>query len=303
MSELLEKWKQGLLRTQRVTFNQISTLFGTNQINCDLWDELETILLQADIGINITNKIINNLQYHVKREGITDPLELNILLKTQLRSFIQEHRPINFDINKPFVIMIAGVNGSGKTTTIAKLGNIFLQKKKKVIIAAADTFRTAANEQLMVWGNRLNIPVIGGNVGSDPGAVAYDAVESAKSKNVDVVLVDTAGRLHTRYNLMEELRKVQRVIGKALPGAPHEVWLVLDATTGQNSLIQAKSFKETVNVTGIIIAKLDTSAKGGMVFAIQEELQIPIIYAGLGENVDDLNEFDKDSFIESIIAN
>jgi fused signal recognition particle receptor len=197
--------------------------------------------------------------------------------------------------------MIVGVNGSGKTTTIAKLGKQFANRGQKVLLVAADTYRAAATDQLQVWGDRLNLPVIAGQPNADPGAVAYDGVQAALARKMDLVLVDTAGRLHTRYNLMEELKKVNRVIGKALPGAPHACWLVLDATTGQNAIQQARAFKEAVQVTGVILAKLDSSARGGMAFAIQRELGLPILYAGLGEQPDDLQIFNPEAFIQGIL--
>jgi fused signal recognition particle receptor len=199
--------------------------------------------------------------------------------------------------------MVVGVNGSGKTTTIAKLGQRFQSRGKKLLFGAADTFRAAAVDQLQVWGDRLGIDVIAGAPESDPGAVAFSAVQSGLARGVDIVMVDTAGRLHTRFNLMEELKKVYRVVGKALPGAPHETWLVLDATTGQNALQQAKAFKEAVGVTGIILSKLDSSARGGMAFAIQHELGLPILFAGLGEKPEDLIPFDPNAFVDGIMGN
>ena len=198
--------------------------------------------------------------------------------------------------------MLVGVNGSGKTTNMAKLGQRFQNEGKSVIFGAADTFRAAAIEQLQVWGERLDITVIAGQPDGDPGAVAYDSVQAAIARNADIVMIDTAGRLHTRFNLMEELKKVYRVTGKALPGAPHAVWLVMDANTGQNALHQAKAFKEAVDVTGVLLAKLDSSARGGMAFAIQKELELPILFAGLGESAEDLATFDPESFIDGILA-
>jgi fused signal recognition particle receptor len=200
------------------------------------------------------------------------------------------------------VILIVGVNGSGKTTTIAKLGKRFADQGKNVILGAADTYRAAAIDQLQIWAERLNLPVITGQLGGDSAAVAYDTIQAALARHADIALIDTAGRLHTRFNLMEELKKVYRVSGKAMPGAPHAVWLVMDATTGQNALQQAKAFKEAVNVSGIILAKLDSSARGGMAFAIQRELQLPILFAGLGENSDNLEPFSPSDFVEGIMA-
>jgi fused signal recognition particle receptor len=209
---------------------------------------------------------------------------------------------VNFDGIRPAIILLVGVNGSGKTTTAAKLGKLFSKQGKLVLLAAADTYRAAAVDQLQVWGERLNLPVIAGQPNADPGAVAYDAVQAGLARKFDLVLVDTAGRLHTRFNLMEELKKVYRVVGKALPGAPHAIWLVLDATTGQNALQQARAFKDAVKVNGIILAKLDSSARGGMAFAIQRELGLPILYAGLGEKADDLTPFDPEAFVDGLLS-
>jgi fused signal recognition particle receptor len=245
--------------------------------------------------------VIDSLHMAVRARGLIHTVELQSVLEEDLRSRLDA--PPNLDFSsKPAVILLVGVNGSGKTTTIAKLGKRFTENGKRVLLVAADTYRAAAVDQLQVWAQRLELPIIAGQMSSDPGAVVYDGIQSAVSKGFDLVLVDTAGRLHTRYNLMEELKKVNRVAGKALAGAPHAVWLVLDATTGQNALVQARAFKEAVNVTGIILAKLDSSARGGMVFAIQRELGIPIIFAGLGEKAEDLTPFDPDAFIKGILA-
>jgi fused signal recognition particle receptor len=227
--------------------------------------------------------------------------ELSEALRNELRKRLDTPPGMLWSY-KPLVIMVVGVNGSGKTTTIAKLGQRFQSERKSLLFGAADTFRAAAVDQLQVWGDRLKVEVISGAPESDPGAVAFNAVQSGAAHDVDIVLVDTAGRLHTRFNLMEELKKVYRVIGKALPGAPHEVWLVLDATTGQNALQQAKAFKEAVGVTGVILSKLDSSARGGMAFAIQRELGLPILFAGLGEKPEDLIPFDPDAFVKGIMG-
>jgi len=242
------------------------------------------------------------LKRQVDQDGITSAQELTGVLRIELLSRLDPLPVLDFNGSKPAVILIVGVNGSGKTTTIAKLGRQFAQQGQKVLLAAADTFRAAAVDQLQVWADRLDIPIITGQPNGDPGAVAYDAIQAGVSRKVDLVLVDTAGRLHTRTNLMEELKKVHRVSGKALEGAPHAVWLVLDATTGQNALQQARMFKEAVKVTGVIIAKLDSSARGGMAFAIQKELGIPILYAGLGEKSEDLEKFNRESFVDGILS-
>ena len=302
MAEIFEKWKSGLQRTRKVTFGRIATLFGATEITDETWEELESILIQADIGVDISITVIKNLQDKVRESGLTKTSELHTELKEEMLSRLDKPPTISFDDHKPMVILIVGVNGSGKTTTIAKLGRLFSSQGKSVLLGAADTFRAAAIDQLRVWGDRLNLPIISGQPNADPGAVAYDTVQSGLARGIDIIMIDTAGRLHTRFNLMEELKKVDRVIGKALPGAPHETWLVLDATTGQNALIQARAFSEAVNITGIILAKLDSSARGGMVFAIQSQLGLPIIYAGLGENPEDLLPFDRQKFVDSILS-
>ncbi len=301
MAEFFNKWKEGLERTRKVAFGRIATLFGATEINENTWDELESVLVQADLGIETTEGVIAALKKHVTQNGLTRSDELQNALRDELVNRLDPAPPIDFSAHRPAVVLLVGVNGSGKTTTAAKLGKQFAEKRKTVLLAAADTFRAAAIDQLQVWGDRLNLPVIAGAPGGDPGAVAYDAVQAAVSRKADLVFIDTAGRLHTRFNLMEELKKVYRVTEKALPGAPHAVWLVLDATTGQNALHQARAFKEAVKVTGIIITKLDSSARGGMLFAIQRELGLPILYAGLGEKPEDLRVFDRQAFVDGII--
>lgn len=302
MVDFFNKWIQSLDRTRKVAFGQIATIFGASEITQNTWDELETILIQADVGIETTQLIIHSLQQKVKMEGMTRSSDLQVCLRSELLGRLNSTPQSNLFENHPAVVLLVGVNGSGKTTTAAKLGKMFSNQGKKVLLAAADTYRAAAVDQLQVWGDRLNVPVISGQPNADPGAVAYDAVQAAVARKIDLLLVDTAGRLHTRYNLMEELKKVYRVVGKALPGAPHAVWLVLDATTGQNALQQARSFKETVNISGIILAKLDSSARGGMAFAIQNQLGLPILYAGLGEKPEDLQVFDRDAFVDGIFV-
>jgi fused signal recognition particle receptor len=302
MSDFFSKWKQGLEKTRKVTFGTLATFFGATEINRETWEDLEAIMLQADMGLETTESIISSIKQTVADEGLTRTEEMNNILREELKSRLINPPAFTFQDNPPTIILVVGVNGSGKTTTIAKLGYHFQQQKKSILFGAGDTYRAAAVEQLKTWGSRLNIPVVAGQSGGDPAAVAYDTVESAVARKVDVALVDTAGRLHTRFNLMEELKKVHRVTGKPLPGAPHHVWLVLDATTGQNAIQQARSFKEAVQVTGIILTKLDSSSKGGMVFSIQQELQVPIYFIGLGEKMDDLQVFDPEMFINGLFA-
>lgn len=301
MADIFGKWMEGLARTRKVAFGRIATLFGATEITDDTWDELESILIQADLGADTTLSVTNALQKTVKEQGLTRSADLQEALHAELIRRIDPPPLVDLSAHKPAVVLLVGVNGSGKTTTAAKLGKLFVNQGKKVLLAAGDTYRAAAVDQLQVWGQRLNIPVIAGQPNADPGAVAFDAVQSAQARAVDILLVDTAGRLHTRFNLMEELKKVHRVVGKALPGAPHAIWLVLDATTGQNALAQARAFKEAVKVTGIILAKLDSSAKGGMVFAIQKELGLPILFAGLGEKPEDLTPFDREAFVNGVL--
>jgi len=296
-----KKWVEGLARTRKSTFGKIATFLGATEINAQTWDELEAMLIQSDIGADTSLEITQQAQSLVQEQGILREDELQVLLKEILLSRLKP--PPELEINtKPFVILVAGVNGSGKTTTLAKLAKHFQDDGLKIQLTAADTYRAAAVEQLQIWGNRLDIPVISGQQNGDPGAVVYDSIQSALAKDKDLVLIDTAGRLHTRYNLMEELKKVYRVAGKALPGAPHACWLVMDATTGQNALHQAASFQEAIPLDGVILAKLDSSAKGGMVFTVQDKLGLPILFAGLGEKPEDLVPFQPNAFVEGILA-
>ena len=302
MAELFSKWKDSLDRTRKSTFGRIASLVGATDIKNETWDELEELLIQSDLGVTTTQQILKDLKQKTVALGITKSDEFQQILKEELLSLLISPAPLNLDQNNPSIVLLVGVNGSGKTTTAAKLGKYYSLQGKKVLLAAADTYRAAAIDQLQVWADRLDLPVVAGQPDSDPGAVAYDAVQSAIARKYDLVLIDTAGRLHTRYNLMEELKKVHRVVGKALPGSPHAVILVLDATTGQNALQQAKAFQEAVHVNGVILSKLDSSARGGMAFAIQKELGLPILFAGLGERPEDLQPFDPAAFVDSILS-
>jgi len=297
----LKKWKQGLSRTRKTTFGRIANFLGASEINAATWEDLEPLLIQTDMGVETADEIITALKKRVGQEGLTETSALRTALQEELLTRLNDPPEVIFSAI-PSVILIVGVNGSGKTTNMAKLGQRFTSEGKKVIFGAADTFRAAAIDQLQIWGERLNIHVIAGQPNGDPGAVAYDTVQAAIARETDIAMIDTAGRLHTRFNLMEELKKVHRVVGKAMPGAPHAVWLVLDATTGQNALHQARAFKDSVHVTGIILAKLDSSSRGGMAFAIQRELGLPILFAGLGEKAEDLTPFDPRAFVGGILA-
>ncbi|MDP1544822.1 MAG: signal recognition particle-docking protein FtsY [Anaerolineales bacterium] len=298
---ILSRWKDGLSRTSKAAFGQIASLLGASEITDETWDDLEALLIQADLGIETTVSILDSLKRITRTEGLVRAIELSSALKQELRSRLVPPPALDFS-PKPMVVLVVGVNGSGKTTTIAKLASRFHGEGRTILLGAADTFRAAAMDQLQVWGDRLKVEVVAGAPESDPGAVAFNAVQAGVARSMDIVMIDTAGRLHTRFNLMEELKKVNRVVGKALPGAPHAVWLVLDATTGQNALQQARSFKEAVNVTGVILSKLDSSARGGMAFAIQRELGLPILFAGLGEKPEDLTPFDPDAFVDGILS-
>ena len=290
MEKNREKWLQGLARTRKSTFGKIATFFGASEISETTWEELESLFIQSDIGVPTSLDIIEKVKEKTQQEGVLHTDELLGLLKDELLGRLITPSEMEWS-HHPSVLMVAGVNGSGKTTSLAKLGKRFQDEGLDTLFIAADTYRAAATEQLQIWGERLNIPVISGQQNGDPGAVVYDGIQAAIARDKDLVLIDTAGRLHTRYNLMEELKKVHRVAGKVLPGAPQACWLVMDATTGQNALQQARSFQEAIPLDGIVLAKLDSSAKGGLVFAIQEQLRLPIHFTGLGENPEDLVSF------------
>ncbi len=300
MADFLNRWRDGLSKTSKTTFGRIANLLGATEIVEATWVELEELLIQADMGVDTASDVLDSLKHLVRTRGLINANELSEALRVELRARLDAPPALTWT-HKPSIVLMVGVNGSGKTTTLAKLSQRYQAEGKKILLGAADTFRAAAVDQLQVWGDRLGVEVIAGAPESDPGAVAFNAVQAGIARSVDIVFIDTAGRLHTRFNLMEELKKVNRVVGKALPGAPHAVWLVLDATTGQNALQQAKSFKEAVGVTGVILAKLDSSARGGMAFAIQHEVGLPILFAGLGEKPEDLQPFDPDAFVNGIM--
>lgn len=304
VNEKTNKWKLGLSKTRKSFFGKIGDLISRKtKIDPELLDEMEEIMIQSDIGVETTMKIIGNVRERVKQEKLEGtPGAITPLLKDELLSILgTENQTIDTDSHKPFVIMVLGVNGTGKTTTIAKLAARYRKENKKVILAAADTFRAAAVEQLEIWSQRVGgLDFIKHQEGSDPAAVTFDAIQAAIARESDVVIVDTAGRLHTKKNLMEELKKIRRVADRALPGAPHEILLVLDATTGQNAISQAKLFKEAVDVSAIALTKLDGTAKGGIVIAIKNEFDIPVKLVGVGEKLDDLEDFSPTEFVDAL---
>lgn len=298
----LEKWINGLAQTRKTAFQQIKNFLTVSEVTVETCDELEGMLIQADVGLETSQSIIDNLKQTIKSGNITTQIEFQQALKNEMLKRLPPVPDVHFFQHNPAVIMIVGVNGSGKTTTIAKLANFYKKSGKKVLLAAADTFRAAADEQLRLWAKRIDVPVIDGEPGSDPGAVVFNSIQAVLARKKDIVLIDTAGRLHTRHNLMEELKKVHRVAGKVIEGAPHSCWLVIDAVTGQNALTQAQYFKDAVQVDGVILAKLDLSAHGGIAFTIQDKLHLPILFVGLGEGIDDLQVFSPQEFIDGIIS-
>ncbi len=297
----LNNWRTALDRTRRAAFGRLSALIGATELTPAVWEEMESLLLQADLGPQLTQQIVALLQQKSSAEGMIRRAELARALREFLGSLLGTMEPVVFH-GTPSVLLVAGVNGSGKTTSIAKLAHRFQREGKRVLLAAADTFRAAASDQLAVWAGRLGVEVIAGAPGSDPGAVAHDAAQAALARQADLLIVDTAGRQHTSYNLMEELKKVRRVLGKVVPGAPHHTWLVLDASTGQNALAQAAAFREAAAADGIILTKLDGSSKGGFIFRVRSELGLPILFVGLGEQIDDLAPFDPQAFLDGILA-
>ncbi len=277
-------------------------MLGRSEIDDETWEDLEAMFLQADMGVPTTMTLLDRLQARVREDRVFRTDELNDVIKAELRTLLTEPTPLDVSGRPLSVIMIVGVNGSGKTTTIGKLARRMQLNNRKTIIAAGDTFRAAAIDQLQIWGERAGVPVIAGQPGMDPGAIVYDSVQAAQSREAEILIVDTAGRLHSNFNLMQELKKVRNVVGKVIPDAPHETLLVLDGTTGQNALSQAKKFQEVVDITGVIITKLDSTAKGGMLFAIQQELGLPVHYVGIGETIYDLVIFEPDRFVESLFS-
>jgi fused signal recognition particle receptor len=299
---LLDKLKAGIQKTRSGLVDRLEdVLAGKKEIDADLLDELEYTLITADLGVKTVNDILERIRQRVDRKLTGDADEIRNLIREQLLEILRaSNTPVHIVAQPPAVVMVVGVNGAGKTTTIGKLAHRFLGEGRKVLLCAADTFRAAAIEQLEVWAKRAGVDMIRQKTGSDPSAVVFDALNAAKARQVDYVIVDTAGRLHTKDNLMAELEKMRRTSQRVIPGSPHEVWLVLDATTGQNGLEQARRFTESSGVTGIVLTKLDGTAKGGVVVAIARELNLPIRYVGVGEKLDDLLPFEADKFIESL---
>lgn len=297
--------REGILRTrERLTGGLARLVRGRPTLGGDLLEEIETLLLSADVGVEATHRIVANLEKRVTRKQLNDIERLYGALKDEMVSLLEPvSRPLVLpqDRRGPFVILMAGVNGTGKTTTIGKMARGFVAEGRSVALAAADTFRAAAVAQLQVWGERNQVPVTAHRGGADPAAVVFEALETAKARGTNVLIVDTAGRLHTQTNLMEQLKKIRRVIGKLDPSAPHETMLVIDATTGQNAVVQALQFQEAVNVTGITLTKLDGTAKGGIIFALAARLGTPVRYIGIGEEVEDLRVFDAASFADALL--
>lgn len=307
--ESKEKLDEGLEKSKQSFFDKLSrSVAGKSKVDEDVLDNLEEVLITSDVGVETTLKIIQRIEDRVARDKYVGTSELNVILREEIAGLLSENETVStkgYDIpvqDDPYVIMVVGVNGVGKTTTIGKLANQFKQDGKKVILGAADTFRAAAVDQLVIWADRVNVPIVKQPMGSDPASVAFDTLQSAKAQGADVVLIDTAGRLHNKINLMNELTKIKRVMQKVYPDAPHEVLLVLDGSTGQNAFEQAKHFTQATEVTALAVTKLDGTAKGGVVIGISDQFQIPVKYIGVGEGVNDLQAFDKFEFVDSFFS-
>lgn len=305
-----EKLDSGLAKTKASIFQKISrAIIGKSKVDDDILDELEEVLITSDVGVDTTLKIIERIEKRVAKDKFVNAQELDTILKEEIASLLAENSAKdfeNFDLpnseDTPYVIMVVGVNGVGKTTTIGKLANKYKQAGKKVVLGAADTFRAAAVEQLEIWAERVDVPIVKQKMGADPASVAYDAVSSAKAQDADVVIIDTAGRLHNKVNLMNELTKIKNVMQKVVPNAPHEILLVLDGSTGQNAFEQAKQFTLATDITALAITKLDGTAKGGVVIGVSDQLQVPVKYIGIGEGIDDFEIFDREIFVESLFS-
>ena len=303
----MNRIEKAIRRTREGWFGKVARLLDRAEIEDTLWDELEELLIAADVGVATTTRLLDRVKVRKDREGLAQGSQIRAALQEEMVTILTgdgaaRQGPLAVASPGPTVILVVGVNGTGKTLSIAKLANLFREQGKKVIVAAGDTFRAAAIEQLAILGGRVGAEVISHQAGADAGAVVFDSLEAARARGADVVIIDTAGRLHTKFNLMEELRKVKRVASRGDPEAPHEVFLVLDATTGQNGLAQARHFTEAVGVTGVFLTKLDGTAKGGIVLAICDELKIPILFVGTGEEVDDMAPFDPHTFVEALFS-
>jgi len=296
--------QEGLKKTRRGIFADITALFDRSAIDEELYEDLEALLIQADLGVDTTMELVAALREDVRRERISDPARAREFLRDEMVKLLENatrNRKVKiYQRGVPFVTLVVGVNGTGKTTTIAKLAHFHKARNRNVMLVAGDTFRAAAIDQLKIWGERIGVPVIAHAQEADPGAVVFDGMQAAHARNVDILIVDTAGRLHTKFNLMEELSKVRRIMQKTVPNAPQEVLLVIDATTGQNGLVQAKKFAESAGITDIAIAKLDGTSRGGIAFAISRELGIPISYIGTGEKATDFAEFHHEAFVDAL---
>lgn len=304
-----EKLKKGVEKSREGILNKIGKTFvGKDRVDAATLDELEDILITSDVGVKTTIEIINRIEARVAKDKFITQSDLQEMLHEEIVALLKESnpsQPVEFDADfpeTPHIILIVGVNGVGKTTSIGKLASMYKKAGKKVVLGAADTFRAAAVDQLKIWSERADVPIVQQGQNADPAAVAYDTVASAKSKGADVALIDTAGRLHNKKSLMEELGKIKRVMGKVVDGAPHEILLVLDASTGQNAVQQAKAFTEVVDVTGLILTKLDGTAKGGIVIGISNEMSVPVKYIGVGEKIEDLQIFDRNTFVKALFG-
>jgi fused signal recognition particle receptor len=295
-------WLDSLRRTRNTTMSKLASLFGANELSPSYWEDLEAALITADLGPAVTRKLVDSLKAEAEQTAVLHASDLQALLRRRMLALAETpHADPAPEPRRPYVILVVGVNGSGKTTVVARLARSYQRGGKRVLLAAADTYRAAATEQLARWAKRLEAGLVAGAPGSDPGAVVYQAGEVARHDDLDVLIIDTSGRMHTSHNLMAELEKLQRVAGKVVPGAPDEVLLVLDATTGQNGLSQARGFTEAVSVTGVVLTKLDTSARGGAALAVGAELGLPIRYVGHGEGLDDLSPFDPEAFVDGLV--
>jgi len=299
--KLARSIRESLTRTRNVVFSRIAGLLGASDLTEATWDELEELLIQADLGVGTTMYVVDRLRRRSQAEAVLEKDVFWSLLAEELRALLPDAPPLNLGDRPLDVVLVAGVNGSGKTTSIAKLAYLYKQQGRRVLLVAADTFRAAAIDQLDHWAKRIDVAIVKGPDGGDPGSVVFDAMQAAQARKVDLVIIDTAGRLHTQYNLMAELEKVRRVAAKGAVGAPHEVFLVLDASTGQNGLAQARQFQKVIDVTGVILAKLDGTSRGGIIFPIARELKLPVRFVGTGEGLEDLVRFDADAFVDGLL--